>query len=69
LHLIGFALFGIVGFFLLRRIGRSYQQKRMSDQSITLDAMWLMFGVVQSITLVFEGWAWIFTGLAAFYGL
>jgi hypothetical protein len=66
LHLIGFALFGIAGFFLLRRIGRSYKQKRMSDQSITLDAMWLMFGVVQSITLVFEGWSWIFTGLAAF---
>lgn len=66
LHVIGFALFGIVGFFLLRRIGRSYQQKRMSDQSITLDAMWLMFGVVQSITLALEGWAWIFTGLAAF---
>jgi hypothetical protein len=28
--------------------------------------MWLMFGVVQSITLVFEGWAWIFTGILAF---
>lgn len=28
--------------------------------------MWLLFGVVQSITLVFEGWAWIFTGFAAF---
>jgi hypothetical protein len=66
LQLIGFALFGIVGFFLLRRIGRHYQQKRMSDQSITLDAMWLMFGVVQSVTLVFEGWLWILTGLAAF---
>jgi hypothetical protein len=66
MHLIGFALFGIFGFFLLRRLGRSYQQKRMSDQSITLDAMWLMFGVVQSITLAFEGWAWIFAGLAAF---
>jgi hypothetical protein len=66
LHLIGFALFGIMGFFLLRRIGRYYQQKRMSDQSIILDAMWLMFGVVQSVTLVFEDWVWIFTGSAAF---
>ena len=28
--------------------------------------MWLLFGVVQSITLAFEGWAWIFTGPAAF---
>jgi hypothetical protein len=38
----------------------------MSDQSLILDAMWLLFGVVQSITLAFEGWAWIFTGLVAF---
>lgn len=38
----------------------------MSDQSITLDALWFLFGVVQSFTLVFEGWAWIFTGLVAF---
>ena len=38
----------------------------MSDQSITLDALWLLFGVVQSFTLVFEGWGWIFTGAVAF---
>ena len=66
LMLIGFALFGIGGWWLLKWIGRRYQDRRMSDQSLTLDAMWLLFGVVQSITLAFEGWAWVFTGLAAF---
>lgn len=66
LHLIGFALFGVFGWPLLRWFGHRYHEKRMSDQSITLDALWLLFGVVQSFTLVFEGWAWIFTGIAAF---
>lgn len=66
LHLVGFILFGIAGWVLLRWIGHRYRLKRVSDQSLTLDAMWLLFGVVQSITLVFEGWVWIFTGLAAF---
>jgi hypothetical protein len=68
LHVIGFGLFGLLGWPLLRRLGRRYQEKRMSDQSISLDALWLLFGVVQSFTLVFEGWAWIFTGLVAFVG-
>jgi hypothetical protein len=66
LHSFGFAIFGVLGWALLRWIGRRYRLKRASDQSLTLDAMWLLFGVVQSITLVFEGWAWIFTGFAAF---
>ena len=68
LYLIGFILFGVLGWWLLRWLGRRYQEKRMSDQSISLDALWLLFGVVQSFTLVFEGWAWIFTGLVAFVG-
>jgi len=66
LHLFGFVIFGILGWALLCWIGRRYRLKRASDQSLTLDAMWLLFGVVQSITMVFEGWAWIFTGFAAF---
>ena len=66
LHLLGFVLFGLLGWWLLGRLGRAYRAKQMSDQSLTVDALWLLFGVLQSITLVFEGWAWIFTGLVAF---
>jgi len=62
----GFTLFGIVGWLALGWIGRRYEAKRMSDQSLTLDAVFLMFGIVHSIGLVFEGWYWIFTGLLAF---
>ena len=65
LFIIGFVIFGVLGWWLLRWLGRRYQKKRMSDQSISLDALWLLFGVAQSFTLVFEGWAWIFTGLVA----
>lgn len=64
--LLGFALAGVLGWWLLKRIGERYRRRRMSDQSLILDAMWLLFGVVQSITLAFEGWAWVFTGLVAF---
>ena len=62
----GFAVFALAGWWALGRIGRRYEAKRMSDQSLTLDAAFLMFGVVHSIGLVFEGWYWIFTGLVAF---
>jgi len=66
LHLLGFALFGLFGWWLLGWLGRAYRAKRMSDQSLTVDALWLSFAVLQSITLAFEGWPWIFTGLVAF---
>ncbi|HIP68687.1 MAG TPA: hypothetical protein EYH06_08870 [Chromatiales bacterium] len=66
MHVIGFVIFSLLGWYLLKLLGRRYREKRLSDQSLNLDALWLTFAVVQSITLVFEGWAWIFTGLVAF---
>ena len=38
-----FAILAVLGWELLPLLGRRYQQKRMSDQSLTLDAMWLIF--------------------------
>jgi len=64
--LTGFILFGVIGWPLLQLFGRKYQQKRMSEQAITIDAVYLLFGVVQSITLVFDGHVFIFTGIVAF---
>ncbi len=66
IHLTGFVLLAVCGWALLRWLGARYQKKHFSDQSITLDALWMTFALVQSITLVFEGWAWIFTGLVGF---
>lgn len=62
----GFIVLGFVGWFLLKRIGSRYLEKRMSDQSLTIDALWLIFGIAQTITLAFEGFFWILTGLIAF---
>jgi len=66
LHVVGFAALGVFGWWLLGRIGRRYRAKRFSDQSLTIDSLWLLFGIVQSIPFAFEGWGWIFTGLVAF---
>ena len=62
----GFAVFGVGGWWLLKWLGHRYQQRRMSDQSLTLDSMWLFFGIEQSISFAFQGWSWVFTGLVGF---
>ena len=66
LHVLGFAMFGLAGWAAVRWIRDRYERKRISDQSIILDAIWLLFGVVHSMTLVFEGAAWMLSGLGAF---
>ena len=66
LHLIGFAAFAVLGWLILGSLRRLYEKKVVSESSITVDAMWLLFGIVNSIGLVFEGRVWIFSGLAAF---
>jgi hypothetical protein len=66
LFVLGFILFGVLGWFLLRGIGNWYKQKKISEQSITIDAIWLLFGVFQSIGLIFEGERWFIASLTAF---
>lgn len=63
---LGAVLAGVLGWFWLKWLGRRHLARRSNDQGLTLDAMWLLFGVVQSITLSFEGWLWVFTGPVAF---
>src|SRR5262245_3293935 len=63
---VGAVVFGIAGWLALRWVGARYQKKRISDQSITLDAIWLFFGFTHAIGLAFEAPAWILTGPAAF---
>lgn len=66
LVILGFVAFAVVGWQILLWIGRRYERKKISDQSIILDSMWLFFGVVYSIDLVFERPEWILSGLFAF---
>jgi hypothetical protein len=66
LHLLGFLLLGGVGWLLLLWMRSRYERKKVSDESITFDAIWLLFAVVQPIGLAFEGAAWILSGVVAF---
>jgi hypothetical protein len=62
----GLALFAAGGWLVLRRLGRRYQRKRLSDESLTIDTVFLFFGISQSLGFAFEGATWAATGLAAF---
>ena len=66
LILIGFLLFAALGWFVLQWIRRRYQSKSINDQSLILDALWLLFGVSYSVGLAFEGPVWILSGIVAF---
>jgi hypothetical protein len=66
LMLLGLAVFGPIGWLTLRWIGARYERQKLSDQSITLDAIWLVFGIVESIVLFSGGAVFLFSGLLAF---
>ena len=66
LFILGFILFGVIGWLMVQWIGNLYRQKKVSEQSITIDAIWLLFGVFQSIGLIFEGERWFVASLMAF---
>src|SRR5262249_49764725 len=64
--LIGLAVFAALGWMVLRWIGMLYANKKLSDESLTIDAIFLLFGINASVDFVFEHWAWIVAGLVAF---
>lgn len=66
LHVIGFAAGAILGCLILEWLRQLYESKWISEQSINVDAMWLLFGIVNSLGLVFEGYRWAACGLVAF---
>ena len=64
--LIGLLTFGVIGWFVLRWIRWQYQRQMISDQTITLDSLWLIFSITKGVELVFEGLIWVFVPLLAF---
>jgi hypothetical protein len=66
LMVVGLAVFGPIAWLTLRWIGARYERQKLSDQSITLDAIWLVFGLVESIVLFSGGTVFLFSGLLAF---
>jgi hypothetical protein len=67
LFLLGFLVFGGIAWLLLQQIGTWYRNKWISEQSITLDAIWLLFGIFQSIGLIGEGERWFLASLVSFF--
>jgi hypothetical protein len=65
-QLAGAALLGVVGWILVRGIGRLYQWRWLSDQSIIIDSLWLVFSLTQAINFAFFGTVFFFAPLAAF---
>ena len=66
MHLLGFALFSVAGWLILGSLRQLYQRKQMSERAITVDAIWLLFAIANSMGLVFHGPTWIFSGFVAF---
>jgi len=66
LHLLGFALFLVPGWLVADRLRRRYQEKRISDQMITFDAIWLLMALIACSRLATEQGALGWLGLLAF---
>ncbi len=62
----GIAVFSVFGWLGMRWIGRRYERKKVTDQSITLDAIWIVFAVVHAVFLALNGPAWSLASIAAF---
>jgi hypothetical protein len=52
------ALFGALGWVLLQWLRRGYLRKRLNDRSLTLDALWLVFGSFYALWLAISGLSW-----------
>jgi hypothetical protein len=63
---IGFLVFAVLGWVTLIWIGRLYQAKKISDESVTIDAIWMLFAVAHAMDLSFENPLWTLAGPAAF---
>ena len=63
----GVIVLGLLGWALLNLLGKLYEQKKLSDQSLMLDSLWLLFAVVESVG-VFQASPWILAGLVALLG-
>lgn len=55
-----------LGWLLLKWIRGGYEKKKISEQSLTLDSLWLLFGIVYSIDLATQWPGWMASGLIAF---
>ncbi len=65
-YVVSLGLFGAVGWLLARSIAKAYRRGRLSDQSLRLDALWLLFASAYGMWLVRGGVVWIASAATAF---
>ncbi len=63
--MLSLAGFGAIGWGLARWMTRAYRQRRSSDLSLVLDALWLLFASSYTMWLVLGGLGWAATAPAA----
>ena len=63
---VGLLLFGVVGWAALTWIGRRYEAKKISDESLMLDVMFVLFTIGHAVGLAFEGSGALLAGALAF---
>ncbi len=66
LFIVACLLFGVLGWRLMVWMRSGYQRKTVSDQSLGIDALWLIFASFYAVMLAFAGPGWALAGLAAF---
>ncbi|MDO9599094.1 MAG: hypothetical protein Q7J47_15365 [Azoarcus sp.] len=64
--LLALGCLGLVGWLLARGIARAYCKGRLSDQSLLLDALWLLFASTYGMWLAWGGAEWIASPVVAF---
>ena len=58
---------GAIGWALTRWIAHAYRKRRLSDRSLILDALWLIFACTYTMWLVLSGIEWIVTAPVGFF--
>ncbi len=58
--------FGVPGWLLLTWLGRAYERKRISDQSITVDALWVLVCAAGAAFMSNNAVVWLLTAPLAF---
>lgn len=66
LSILACCMFGMFGWRFLLRIRKGYLLKSISDQSLALDAVWLLFGSFYCMFLSLAGPGWVLSGIVAF---
>jgi len=64
--LVGAAVFAVAGWIAVTWIRRRYETGAISDESLEIDAVWLVFGFSSAVNLAFEGRLWILMAVLAF---